>query len=121
MISITTMDPLLNLVQITNHDEFTLPPPPSLKKISKENSEEKINGDGEKRKKRIGILTSGGDSSGMNPAVRSITRYSIHKGMEPYAIMDGYDGLVQGGDKIKRFGWEDVRGLLSVVYIILFL
>lgn len=115
MISVTTMDPLLNLVQITNHAEFTVPTStPVSKKASRENANEaKVNGDGI-RKKRIGILTSGGDSSGMNSAVRSITRYSIHKGFEPYAIMDGYDGLVQGGKMIKRFGWEDVRGFLSV-------
>ncbi|MBM3254386.1 MAG: ATP-dependent 6-phosphofructokinase, partial [Candidatus Omnitrophica bacterium] len=31
---------------------------------------------------KIGILTSGGDSSGMNPAIRSVARYAIHKGLE---------------------------------------
>ncbi|KAJ3085503.1 6-phosphofructokinase, alpha subunit [Quaeritorhiza haematococci] len=67
-----------------------------------------------KAKKRIGILTSGGDSSGMNAAVRAITRISLQRGCVPYAIYEGYEGLVAGGDKIKPLGWEDVRGLLSV-------
>ncbi|KAJ3020349.1 6-phosphofructokinase, alpha subunit [Thoreauomyces humboldtii] len=66
------------------------------------------------RKKRIGILTSGGDSSGMNAAVRSITRVALQKGCLPYAIYEGYQGLVDGGQFIKELGWEDVRGLLSV-------
>ncbi|KAJ3156926.1 6-phosphofructokinase, alpha subunit [Geranomyces michiganensis] len=66
------------------------------------------------RKKRIGILTSGGDSSGMNAAVRSITRVALQKGCIPYAIYEGYQGLVDGGQYIKELGWEDVRGLLSV-------
>ncbi|KAJ3292218.1 6-phosphofructokinase, alpha subunit, partial [Borealophlyctis nickersoniae] len=66
------------------------------------------------KKKRIGVLTSGGDSSGMNAAVRSITRYALQKGCIPYAIYEGYQGLVDGGDNIKQLGWEDVRGLLAV-------
>lgn len=68
----------------------------------------------ETRRRRIGILTSGGDSSGMNAAVRAITRYSLQKGCQPYAIFEGYQGLVEGGSKISRIGWEDVRGLLAV-------
>jgi 6-phosphofructokinase 1 len=32
----------------------------------------------------------------------------------PFAIYEGYQGLVDGGDKIKEFGWEDVRGMLSI-------
>ena len=34
-------------------------------------------------------------------------------GCESYAIYEGYDGLVQGGDLIKEMQWEDVRGFLS--------
>lgn len=64
-------------------------------------------------KKKIGILTSGGDSSGMNAAVRSITRFALQKGCLPFAIYEGYQGLVDGGDKIKQLGWEDVRGMIS--------
>ncbi|KAI9597681.1 phosphofructokinase-domain-containing protein [Syncephalis fuscata] len=65
-------------------------------------------------KKRIGVLTSGGDSSGMNAAVRAIVRVSISEGCVPYAIIDGYQGLVEGGDKIRPLAWNDVRGYLSV-------
>ncbi|KIW26578.1 6-phosphofructokinase subunit alpha [Cladophialophora immunda] len=65
------------------------------------------------RKRRIGVMTSGGDSPGMNGAVRAVVRMSIHMGCESYAIYEGYEGLVQGGDLIKEMHWEDVRGYLS--------
>ncbi|KAH6574794.1 hypothetical protein BASA50_002592 [Batrachochytrium salamandrivorans] len=65
-------------------------------------------------KKRIGILTSGGDSSGMNAAVRAIVRVSLQRNCVPYAIFEGYQGLVDGAEKIKPMGWESVRGFLAV-------
>ncbi|CAG8566123.1 14621_t:CDS:10, partial [Acaulospora colombiana] len=64
--------------------------------------------------KRIGILTSGGDAPGMNAVVRSVVRVAISRGCEAYAIYDGYEGLVRGGGKIKKFGWADVRGYLPI-------
>jgi hypothetical protein len=67
-------------------------------------------------KKKIGVMTSGGDSPGMNAAVRAVARMAMAKGCEPYAIREGYEGLVQGGDLIKRMSWEDVRGYLSEVF-----
>ncbi|KAK5943430.1 6-phosphofructokinase, alpha subunit [Knufia obscura] len=65
------------------------------------------------KKKRIGVMTSGGDSQGMNGVVRSVVRMAIHMGCEAYAVYEGYDGLVQGGDLIKQMHWDDVRGFLS--------
>ncbi|OIR58043.1 MAG: 6-phosphofructokinase [Amphiamblys sp. WSBS2006] len=65
------------------------------------------------RAEAIGFLTSGGDSPGMNPAIRAIVRTAINKGLRPYAIYDGYAGLIEGGDKIKELGWYDVGNLLS--------
>lgn len=44
--------------------------------------------------KRIGVLTSGGDSPGMNAAVRAVVRCGIAKGMEVYGIDRGYEGLM---------------------------
>ena len=46
--------------------------------------------------KRIGILTSGGDSPGMNAAIRSVVRTALHYGIEVYGIKRGYQGLVNG-------------------------
>src|SRR5580698_5759390 len=44
--------------------------------------------------KRIAILTSGGDSPGMNPAIRAITRSGLHKGLEIFGVRNGYQGLL---------------------------
>ncbi len=44
---------------------------------------------------KIGVLTSGGDGPGMNAAVRSIVRYSLHYGLEVAGIMRGYQGLLE--------------------------
>ncbi|EOD52939.1 6-phosphofructokinase [Neofusicoccum parvum] len=67
----------------------------------------------EGKKRRIGVMTSGGDAPGMNGAVRAVVRMAIHRGCEAFAIYEGYEGLVQGGDMIRPMFWEDVRGWLS--------
>jgi 6-phosphofructokinase 1 len=46
--------------------------------------------------KRIGVLTSGGDSPGMNAAIRAVTRSALARGIEVMAIEDGYRGLTEG-------------------------
>lgn len=45
--------------------------------------------------KKIGVLTSGGDSPGMNAAIRSIVITGLYFGLEIYGIFDGYLGLFQ--------------------------
>ncbi len=52
--------------------------------------------------KRIAVLTSGGDAQGMNAAVRAVVRTGLEKGAEVYAVYEGYQGLVEGGDFIKK-------------------
>ncbi|KAK5169639.1 6-phosphofructokinase, alpha subunit [Saxophila tyrrhenica] len=64
-------------------------------------------------KKRIAVMTSGGDSPGMSGTVRAVVRQTIASGCMAFAVYEGYDGLVKGGDMIKEMGWEDVRGWLS--------
>ncbi|OJJ50758.1 hypothetical protein ASPZODRAFT_11612 [Penicilliopsis zonata CBS 506.65] len=65
------------------------------------------------KRRRIGVLTSGGDAPGMNGAVRAVVRMAIHSDCEAYAVFEGYEGLVHGGDMIRQIHWEDVRGWLS--------
>ncbi len=60
----------------------------------------------------LGVLTSGGDSPGMNPAVRAVVRTALSRGIEVYAIYEGYQGMVDGGGRIKKLAWEDVGGIL---------
>ena len=64
--------------------------------------------------KRIAILTSGGDAPGMNAAVRSIVRTALDKGLEIYAIYEGYQGLVEGGSRIRKMSWDSVGGILHL-------
>ena len=46
--------------------------------------------------KRIGILTSGGDSPGMYAAIRAVTRVGINAGLEVFGIYNGYKGMTEG-------------------------
>ncbi|KAG0000121.1 6-phosphofructokinase, alpha subunit, partial [Entomortierella chlamydospora] len=91
------------------------------------------------RKRKIAILTSGGDAPGMNAAVRAVVRAAIVKGCDAYAVHEGYQGkycgtsdttlkgkitlttlkrhrlgLVDGGDMIKKMEWDDVQDYLSI-------
>ena len=48
----------------------------------------------EKKIKRIGVLTSGGDSPGMNAAVRAVVRTAVAYGIECVGIRRGWQGLI---------------------------
>jgi 6-phosphofructokinase 1 len=61
----------------------------------------------------LAVLTSGGDAAGMNPAVRAVVRTGLHLGLEMYAVYDGLQGLVDGGDSIRRMSSHDVGGILQ--------
>ena len=64
-------------------------------------------------RKKIAIMTSGGDSPGMNGVVRACVRMALHMDCDPFCVYEGYEGLVQGGDFIRKMEWHDVRGYLS--------
>ncbi|MGL4343019.1 MAG: 6-phosphofructokinase [Metamycoplasmataceae bacterium] len=61
--------------------------------------------------KKIAILTSGGDSQGMNNAIRSIVKSSYFFGLEPYLVYEGYKGLVEGN--IKKTNLIDVDDYIA--------
>ncbi|MBN1963608.1 MAG: 6-phosphofructokinase, partial [Anaerolineae bacterium] len=66
-----------------------------------------------KRDRRsIAVLTSGGDSPGMNAAVRAVVRTAIKRGVDVYAIYEGYQGMVDGGQYIQQMRWDSVGGIL---------
>lgn len=54
--------------------------------------------------KKIGVLTSGGDSPGMNAAIRAVVRKAIYHNVEVYGIYNGYQGLVNGNIKKLELG-----------------
>lgn len=62
--------------------------------------------------RRLGVLTSGGDAPGMNAAVRAVVRAGLARGLEVYAIYEGYQGMVDGGDRIRKMDWNSVGGIL---------
>tara|TARA_R110002012_G_scaffold66369_6_gene173359 strand:- start:1360 stop:2367 length:1008 start_codon:yes stop_codon:yes gene_type:complete len=49
--------------------------------------------------KKIGVMTSGGDSPGMNAALRSVVRTCAFHGVECLGIYRGYQGLIEGDFK----------------------
>jgi 6-phosphofructokinase 1 len=67
----------------------------------------------ENNKKIIGVLTSGGDAQGMNAAVRSVVRTALEHELEVYAIYEGYRGMVEGGERIRKMEWGSVGGIIQ--------
>ncbi|HEX5882213.1 MAG TPA: 6-phosphofructokinase [Actinomycetota bacterium] len=62
---------------------------------------------------RLAVLTSGGDAQGMNPAVRAVVRTALNHGAEIFAVYEGWQGLVDGGDHIRPVTWDDVSGIVN--------
>lgn len=60
--------------------------------------------------KKIGVLTSGGDSPGMNAAIRAVVRASIHYGIEISGIIEGYKGILE--KNIIPLSSRNVGGIL---------
>ena len=56
-------------------------------------------------------MTSGGDSPGMNAAIRAVTRSGIYNGFNIKGIYRGYEGLMNG--EVKTFTTEDVSGIIT--------
>ncbi|QOR65816.1 6-phosphofructokinase [Cytobacillus suaedae] len=54
--------------------------------------------------KKIGVLTSGGDSPGMNAAIRAVVRKAIFHNIEVYGVFQGYQGLINGQIKKLELG-----------------
>lgn len=63
--------------------------------------------------KRIGMLTSGGDCQGLNPALRGVAKalYEAYNDIEIYGIIDGYRGLIYGEYHLMKK--EDFSGILT--------
>ena len=60
---------------------------------------------------KIGVLTSGGDSPGMNAAIRAVVRTGIYNGMEVYGIMRGYSGMID--DDIFKMESRSVANIIQ--------
>lgn len=60
---------------------------------------------------KIGVLTSGGDSPGMNAAIRAVVRTGNYHGLEVYGIMRGYTGMIE--DDIFRMDSRSVANIIQ--------
>ena len=61
--------------------------------------------------KKIAVMTSGGDSPGMNACVRAVVRTGIYHGLEVFGIMRGYEGMIDG--EFKKMESVDVSNIIQ--------
>lgn len=61
--------------------------------------------------KKIAVLTSGGDSPGMNAAIRAVVRTSAYHGVECLGVYRGYEGLIEGDFKLLNA--RSVKGIIN--------
>ena len=61
--------------------------------------------------KKIAVLTSGGDSPGMNTALRAVVRTCAYKNIDCVGVSRGYQGLIN--DDIKTLKTRSVRGIIN--------
>jgi 6-phosphofructokinase 1 len=61
---------------------------------------------------RVGLLTSGGDSPGMNAAIRSVVKTCIHYDIECFGIRRGYQGLIE--NDIFKLKSKDVKQIIQL-------
>jgi 6-phosphofructokinase 1 len=64
-----------------------------------------------KKVTKIGVLTSGGDSPGMNAAIRAVVRTALYNKMEVFGIMHGYTGMVE--DDIIKMDGRSVANIIQ--------
>lgn len=60
---------------------------------------------------KIGVLTSGGDSPGMNAAIRAVVRTGIYHGLEVFGVMRGYSGMID--DDIRQMESRSVANIIQ--------
>ena len=70
-----------------------------------------------KNQKDPAVFTSGGDSPGMNAAIRAVTRTAIYHDLHVYGVIGGYEGMINGN--IQRLekrcsqhhanGWHHIK------------
>lgn len=64
----------------------------------------------EKKPSKIAVLTSGGDSPGMNPCIRAVVRAGLAHGARVIGVNNGFEGLMNG--EFRELGARDVGGIL---------
>ncbi|MBL8994901.1 MAG: 6-phosphofructokinase [Spirochaetia bacterium] len=62
--------------------------------------------------KRIGILTSGGDSPGLNAAIRGVAKTVLREDVEVVGIQDGFSGLIENRTRVLH--WDELTNILTL-------
>jgi len=66
-----------------------------------------------KAKKRIAVLTGGGDCPGLNAVIRAVAKKAmLEHGMEVIGVEDGYEGMIES--RFRPLGYDDVSGILTL-------
>ena len=85
---IYTYDPLLNLIEFHDKSEYD-----KLVDVNESTEQSKKKGlINEKPEKKIAIMTSGKETSGMNAAIRALVRCGLTEKITPYIVFNGYKG-----------------------------
>src|SRR6478609_1080610 len=59
----------------------------------------------------IAVLTSGGDSPGMNPAIRAVAKSALQRGVRVFGISNGYQGIFD--DDLMELTPRSLSGILD--------
>jgi ATP-dependent phosphofructokinase / diphosphate-dependent phosphofructokinase len=62
------------------------------------------------RKKRIGILTGGGDCPGLNPVIRAVVRKALNENYDVIGIKNGWQGLIN--NETVKLDLQSISGIL---------
>lgn len=114
--TVSLIDPLGNEILITDFHNGTSISSNTFLDAKEESRGKEFDGQSstpKNKKKKIAVMTSGGDSQGMNAVVRAVVRSGIYYDCDVFAVYEGYEGLVKGGELLKKMEWQDVRGWLS--------
>jgi 6-phosphofructokinase 1 len=63
--------------------------------------------------KKIAVFTSGGDSPGMNACIRAVVRTAIYKNIEVMGILQGYKGMIEGGENFIPLNSRSVGNIIQ--------
>ena len=64
-----------------------------------------------KKVTKIGVLTSGGDSPGMNAAIRAVVRTALYYGLDVFGVYRGYNGMIE--DDIVQMNSRSVANIIQ--------
>ncbi len=98
--------------KINNHSPSVANPPPFFRNYPSSGSLHPT------PKQRVAVVTTGegGGVPGVNAAIRAVVRSLIVMDVEPWVVLDGFSGLIAGGDKLMKVERSFVAGIIEKVW-----